>query len=176
MAALAFITHVESAASVANIQTGVSVQEQTAQSGAEVFNACLAETASGVYTVPELVTAGYLPAGFPANTALGNQWVCEVVTGSVSGSIATLVLWDAAPSQQGDYGVGSFSDTNLQTGVAWGTASVLQQQLSADSSAIVGVVRPGTTVAISPQSRQQTDLSGLIQPPAYSTPIIEQGD
>lgn len=174
ISSLAFITHVESAASLMNITTGLTAQAQTAQSGAEVFNGCLSETAPGVYTVKDLETAGYLPAGFPLNTALGNQWACEVVTGPTSGSFAVLVLWTAPPIQQGDYGVGSFTHNSLQTSVAWGTAIVLQQQLSADSSAIVGVVKAGTTVAISPQSRQQTDLSGLIESPSYSTPIIEE--
>ncbi len=172
---MGILAYLHSENDTSNIRVVGDIQTMMAQSGAQVFMACKGEPA-GVYTIQDLISAGKLPVGYSQQTVSGNSWICQVSSGGVNGGNVTLALWDAPPLQSGKYGQGSFqNNASLQSNLAWNTASVLKQQLAAETGAVAGVISSGSTSMVAEQNHAVYNLAGMINAPSYTTPAVEEG-
>ncbi|MBN6739490.1 hypothetical protein JKG47_02865 [Acidithiobacillus sp. MC6.1] len=171
---LGILGYIHSEDNIGNLHAVGDIQTLMAQGGAQVFVACKGESA-GTYTVQDLINGGRLPQGYSLTTASGNAWICQVSGGGVNGGNVTLVLWDGPPLQAGKYGQGSFQNIPLQGAVAWNSAAVLKEQLSAETGVVVGVVGAGSTNMVAEQNHSVYSLRGLLNAPTYTTPAMEEG-
>ena len=174
LAAVIFIADTRAHVSQQAMRQLDSQAQMVAVQGAQVFFAC-GKQPVGVYSVASLIAAGNLPTNYPQTTAFGNAWICKVATGGVNGSNVVLVAMDGSPQQAGAFGSGALTNASVQAQVAWNVASLLVQQIGAVKNTDEGVLQANTSTLVSAQTELQYDLSGLIQTPSYSTPIVEQG-
>jgi hypothetical protein len=174
LAGLAFLADTRAQVSQQSTREMTAQTASVAEQGAQVFSACAQQTTPGPYTISSLITAGALPANYPLTTAYGNAWICEVATGGVNGGNVVIMAWDGAPQMAGALGAGSFTNTATQEQIAWSVAALVAQQISATNNADVGVV-PANTTTMASESGASYGLTGLINAPTYSTPVVELG-
>jgi hypothetical protein len=174
LAAGAFLTHLMNASEHDVRHSTGHVVQSTAQQAAQILNACDKETSAGVYSVANLVSAGYLPSGFSPDSAMGPSWGCQVSSGGVNGKNVVLLLMSGPFTTLPGKGklAATSNGANLQTQMAWLVAQDIGSQVAAMDNTVVGVIPNGSTTLYSIQSQQQYDLSGLIGSPAFSTPTI----
>ncbi|MBU2768137.1 hypothetical protein HAP94_18665 [Acidithiobacillus ferrivorans] len=174
LAAGAFLTHLMSATNRTDRHITVDTVRITAQQGAQVLNACEKETTAGAYTVANLVSSGYLPNGYAQNTPLGPQWGCQVSSGGANGQNVIILLLSGPFTNLAGKGSLASRENDLQTQISWNVAQDIGPQVAAMSNVVVGVLPMGSTTMTSIVNHQQYDLSGLVNAPSYSTPLIAQ--
>ncbi|OIQ97810.1 hypothetical protein GALL_201350 [mine drainage metagenome] len=174
LAALVFLEDTKTQVSQQAMRESQSQAQVVALQGSQVFFACK-NKAVGVYTIADLIATNSLPSNYPQTTAFGNSWICKVASGGVDGGNVVFLAWDGAPQIAGAFGIGSMTNTAVQTQLAWTVASLLVQQAGALKNVDEGVVAANTAVMSSAQTNLQYSLTGVINSPNYSTPVVEQG-
>ena len=174
LSALVFIADTKTQVSQQAMRQIQSQAQVVAEQGAQAFFAC-SKQSPGTYAIVDLIASGSLPTNYPQTTAYGNSWICKVATGGVNGGNVVILAWDGAPQMTGNFGSGAISNTELQKQIAWNVASLLVQQVGLVKNTDEGVVSSGTVTMSSAQTNLQYSLAGIINTPAYSTPVVEQG-
>lgn len=175
LAGMVFLAHLGGIDARENRHATLNVVRLTAQQGAQVFNAC-ERAPVGEYSVADLVSGGYLPNGYATETPLGPFWGCQVSSGGANGGDVILLLLSGPYTHlagRGSLAAGS-NGGNLQTSISWDVAEYMGPQVAAVDNVTVGVLPKGSTTMTSIINHQQYDLRGLVNAPAYATPVIAQ--
>lgn len=169
-----FLTHLMRTTQSNDRHTTADTVRITAQQGAQVFNACEKETATGTYTISDLETAGDLPDGYAQNTPLGPQWGCQVSSGGANGQNVIILLLSGPFTNLAGKGSLAVRQNDLQTQISWNVAQDISPQVAAMQNTVVGVLPAGSTTMTSTVNQQQYNLSGLVNAQSYSMPVIAQ--
>lgn len=174
LAGVGFLIHMENENARVDRQQNVRIVRMSAEQGAQIFNACEKETTSGVYSVADMIASQYLPTGYPTSTPFGPQWGCEVSSGGTNGNNVYLLLLSGPFTNLTGLGntASQTSGSTLQSDIAWNMAQDISPQVDDADNVVVGVLPSGTTSMTSVVNKQQYSLSGLVDAPAYTTPII----
>jgi hypothetical protein len=158
---------------IVSSNASVSLHQTTAVAsmGAQIFAGC-ENMPTGTYSSSSITG---LPAGYPTTTPVGNSWVCEVATGGPYGS-AHLIAWASAPQYLGEKTQSLIQPGGQQANeIAYGTAANLYQYFKNQPNILVGVVPAGTTTLDLINSYLTINMSGMISPQPYDTPVVVSG-
>lgn len=175
LAAIIFLTHMQFMSARMDRHQQVTMVRLAAERGAEIINACEKEQSTGVYTVSDLISNGYLPNGFPQNMPLGFQWGCQVSNGGVNGGNVYILTTNGPFSYVAGMGNFAQNSNTFQENLSWDIAEDLNKQVFYLNNTVVGVLPENSEKMESVVSHQKYDLSGLINENNYAIPIVASG-
>lgn len=173
LASMAFLTHMENSSVRTSRHATTNVVRIAAQQGAQVISACGKES-PGVYSIANLISAGYLPNGYAPSTPLGPQWTCQVSSGGANGQNVIILTVNGPFTNIPGLGSLAAKQDTLQSNVSWNLAQDISPQVAGMSNVVVGILPVNSTTMTSVIDGQQYNLSGLVNAQSYTLPIIAE--